>query len=80
MITLTYKIYYESPTRRLIKRDLIKDAGTYRLVHDYRRIDESTEVLKIMTVWLKGNSVQLEYISNPLTQLKQSGMLRVSGR
>jgi hypothetical protein len=74
MITITYKIYYESPTHRLIKRDLIKDAGTYKLVCHYHRIDESTAVLKIMTVWLKGDSVQLEYISNPLTQLRNLGI------
>jgi len=74
MITLTYKIYYESPTHRLIKRDLIKDAGTYKFVHDYRRIDESTAVLKIMSVWPNGNSVQLERITNPLTQLRNLGI------
>jgi len=80
MITLTYKIYYESPTHRLVERDFIKDAGTYRLVCHYHRIDQSTAVFKIMTVWLKGNSVQIEQVTNPLTQLKQCGMLRVSGR
>jgi len=79
MITITYKICYESPlmfrTRGQLKESMGLGETTYDVITLGVSLAKDELIIKIIALQLNGTSVQLHGVRNPLTQLKQSGKL-----
>ena len=73
MITITYKICYEPPSKFRTYEQLKEIMGIDKITYDAIALAVMDEfIIKIMGVQFNGTSVQLNSVSNPLTQLKQS--------
>ena len=80
MITITYKICYEPPYIFRTYEQMKEIIGIDKITYDAITLAKDELIIKIMGLQLNGTSVQLSGVSNPLTQLKQSGKLYLSGR